>query len=59
MTMDFLRKIAAYLSFRRQVGVDGQKPPFNLRAMHTINKISIMMFLAALVFVALKWWVFN
>lgn len=57
--MDFLRKIAAYLSFRRQVGVDGQRPPFNLRAMHTINKISIMMFLAALVFVALKWWVFN
>lgn len=57
--MEFLRKIGSYLSMRRQRGMDGGKPPFNLRAMHTINKISILMFLGALVFLVLKWTVFR
>jgi hypothetical protein len=54
MTMEFLRKIGSYLSLRRQVGDDGQPLNFNLRAMHTINKISIGMFLVALIIIFVK-----
>lgn len=52
--MEFFRKIGSYLSMRRQVGDDGQPVNFNLRAMHTINKISIFMFLAAMVLILVK-----
>lgn len=54
MSMEFFRKIGSYLSMRRQVGDDGQPVNFNLRAMHTINKISIFMFLAAMVLILVK-----
>jgi hypothetical protein len=54
MSMEFFRKIGSYLSMRRQVGDDGQPVNFNLRAMHTINKISIFMFLAAMVIILVK-----
>lgn len=33
-----------------------RKSNFNLRAMHTINKISILMFLAAMVYFVIKHW---
>lgn len=33
-----------------------RKNNFSLRAMHTINKISILMFLAAMVYFVIKHW---
>jgi hypothetical protein len=52
--MEFFRKIGSYLSMRRQVGDDGLPLNFNLRAMHTINKISIFMFLVAMGIIIVK-----
>lgn len=46
--------MASYLSFRKQGSPDGKPVSFNLRAMHTINKISILMFLVALVIMLFK-----
>jgi hypothetical protein len=52
--MEFFRKFGSYFTLRRQVGDDGQPVNFNLRAMHTINKISIFMFLMAMVIILVK-----
>jgi hypothetical protein len=52
--MEFFRKIGSYLSMRRQVGDDGQPVNYNLQAMHTINKISILMFLVAMGIIVVK-----
>lgn len=51
---DFWNKMLSYLSFRRQKSPDGEPVSFNLRAMHTINKISIFMFIVALVILFFK-----
>ncbi len=51
---EILAKIWSYLSFKKQT-LDGKKPVFNIRAMHTINKISIFMFLLALIFLLVKY----
>lgn len=48
------KKIVSYLSLRRQKSPDGEPVSFNLRAMHTINKISIFMFIVALVIIFFK-----
>ena len=51
--MEFLMKIASYLLLRKQH--PGEKHvPFNLKAMHIINKISIFMFLIALILLAIR-----
>lgn len=39
--------------FKKNGGA-GERPNFNLRTMHTINKISILMFLVGLVFFIVK-----
>lgn len=52
--MEVWRKIVSYLSLRKQESPDGNPPSFNLRAMHTINKISILMFLVGLVILLVK-----
>lgn len=57
--MEFLRKLGSYLNFfKKQEHAEGQEGNFNLRAMHTINKISIAMFLGAAVFLICKWFIF-
>jgi hypothetical protein len=48
------QKILSYLTLRPQESPDGKPMSFNLRAMHTINKISIFMFLVALVILFIK-----
>jgi hypothetical protein len=48
------KKIWSYLTFRPQKSPDGEPLSFNLKAMHTINKISIFMFLVALVILLFK-----
>ena len=48
------KKFASYLSFRRQKSPDGEPISFNLKAMHVINKISIFMFIVALVIIFFK-----
>lgn len=54
--MEVIRKIWSYLNFfKKQDAPNDEKMSFNLRAMHTINKISLLMFLFALVFMILKW----
>lgn len=53
--MEFLNKLKSYLYFwRKQPSPNGEKPSFNLRTMHTINKISITMFLAGLIYMIIK-----
>jgi hypothetical protein len=42
----FKEKVWEYLSFKK---TKGEKPSFNLRMMHGINKISIFMFLFAII----------
>ncbi|MCB9233473.1 MAG: hypothetical protein H6581_17585 [Bacteroidia bacterium] len=54
----FWSKLWGYLSFRKADPNDPNARNFNLRAMHTINKISILMFIAAIIFLILKWTVF-
>ena len=51
---DVWKKIVSYLSFRKQESPDGEPLSFNLRAMHTINKISILMFILALILLFFK-----
>jgi hypothetical protein len=41
-----LQKMWAYVTFKKE---KGDKPSFNLRMMHGINKISILMFLFAII----------
>ena len=49
------KKIVSYLQFKKQKAPDGQdKNNFNLRMMHGINRISIIMFLIGLIFVLIK-----
>ena len=48
------KKIISYLTFRRQKSPDGEPISFNLRAMHTINKVSIFIFIVALVILFIK-----
>ncbi|PKV75400.1 DUF6728 family protein [Pontibacter ramchanderi] len=46
-------EVATYF-FRKKDA--NRKTNFNLRAMHSINKISILMFLAAMIYFAIKHW---
>jgi hypothetical protein len=52
--MEIWRKILSYLSFKKQAAPANGSDGFNLRAMHTINKISIFMFLVGLVILVIK-----
>lgn len=57
--MEVLRKIGSYLNFfKKQEPAEGQEDNFNLRAMHTINKISLAMFIGAAIFLVCKWFIF-
>ncbi|MEL6674173.1 MAG: DUF6728 family protein [Bacteroidota bacterium] len=50
--MEVLRKIWAYMRFKRQ---DPEAPSsFNLKMMHGINKISILMFLAGVIYLIIR-----
>jgi len=47
-----IQKILSYLSFRKQ---EGSEHNFFLRSMHRINRISIFMFLIAIIVLIYKW----
>jgi hypothetical protein len=47
------KKIMSYLTFKKQVE-QGQKASFNLRAMHGMNRISILMFFVAIIVMIIK-----
>jgi hypothetical protein len=50
--MEVFKKILSYLSLKKQ---DMDDPTnFNLRAMHGINKISIFVFLAAIIYLVIR-----
>ncbi|GAB4403231.1 MAG: hypothetical protein OHK0039_02110 [Bacteroidia bacterium] len=51
--MEVLKKIAAYLSLRKPQ--EGEPNSFSLRMMHGINKLSLFMFLAAIIIMIVKW----
>ena len=55
--MEVWKKIVSYLTFRKQESPTGEEKSFNLKAMHTINKISLFMFLLALIFLCFKWFI--
>jgi hypothetical protein len=46
------KKIASYLMFKKQG--NGEKQNLNLRVMHGINRISILMFLMAIIVMFVK-----
>lgn len=46
-----LKKMIDYLTFKKSTG---DKPSFNLRMMHGINKISIFMFLFAVIVMLIR-----
>ncbi|MEM6802445.1 MAG: DUF6728 family protein [Bacteroidota bacterium] len=50
--MEVFKKILGYISFKKQE--EGNPGNFNLRAMHGINKISILMFLAAVIYLVVR-----
>jgi hypothetical protein len=51
--MEVWKKIWGYLTFRKR---DADAPDStNLRVMHGINKVSIFMFLVAIVLIVIKW----
>jgi hypothetical protein len=52
--MEVWRKILSYITFKKQATPADGSNGFNLRAMHTINKISILMFLVGLVVLVVK-----
>jgi hypothetical protein len=54
LSMEVWKKILSYLSLKKQAGPADGSHGFNLRAMHTINKISIFMFLVGLVILVVK-----
>jgi hypothetical protein len=54
MIMEVWRKIISYVTFKKQSAPANGSDGFNLRAMHTINKISILMFLVGLVVLVIK-----
>lgn len=45
----------SYLSLKKQESPTDEEPSFNLKAMHTINKISILMFLGAIILLFVRW----
>jgi hypothetical protein len=47
--MEVLKKIAGYLTFKKDAGTGSF-----LKSMHVINKISIFMFLVAMVYLIVK-----
>jgi len=47
------KKIMSYLLFKKQVE-EGQKPSFNLRAMHGMNRISILIFFVAIIVMIIR-----
>ncbi|MEL6628006.1 MAG: DUF6728 family protein [Bacteroidota bacterium] len=51
--MEVLKKIIGYITFKKRDPNDPHS--FNLKMMHGINKISILMFLVALVVMIIKW----
>jgi len=52
--MEVWRKIVSYITFKKQAAPADGSNSLNLRAMHTINKISIFMFLVGIVILAIK-----
>lgn len=53
---EFWSRIWGYLNIFKKTDPEEKKAQgFNLRAMHTINKISIFMFLGAMIFLLVKW----
>lgn len=53
--MEFIRKIGSYLLFfRKQETPEGQEKNGMLKGMHTINKISIAMFLFAMIVIIVR-----
>lgn len=51
--MEVWNKIFAYITFRKPEA--GAPTSFNLKVMHGINKISILMFLFGLIVLIIKW----
>jgi len=51
--MGIWNQIAQYLFIRKRDSKE--KPGFNLRLMHGMNRISIFVFLLALLFLLVKW----
>ncbi len=49
-----IKKIVSYLTFWKKDEAN-ETANFNLRAMHKVNKISIFMFLIAVVFIIVKY----
>lgn len=49
-----LQKFLSYITFWKKPE-DGEKPSFNLRMMHGINRISILVFILAVLFMAVKY----
>ncbi|MES2688797.1 MAG: DUF6728 family protein [Bacteroidota bacterium] len=49
-----LQKFLSYITFWKKPE-DGEKPSFNLRMMHGINRISILIFILAVLFMAVKY----
>jgi len=47
------KKIMSYLTFIKQVE-QGQKASFNLRAMHGMNRISILIFFVAIIVMIIR-----
>jgi len=47
------KKIMSYLTFQKQVD-NGQKASFNLRAMHGMNRISILIFFVAIIVMIIR-----
>ncbi len=52
MRSPFLRKLLAYLTFQN---ANEGKETFNLKVMHAINRISILMFAGALIMLLIRW----
>lgn len=50
-----IEKFLSYLLFWKKSKATGSSASFNLRMMHGINRISILMFVLALVFMAVKY----
>jgi len=50
--MEVLKKIFGYITFKKQD--EGETTNFNLKTMHVINKISILVFLLAITFLIVR-----
>ena len=53
--MEVWRKMVSYLTLRKQESPTGEEKSFNLKAMHTINKISLLMFLVGMIVLLVRW----